>query len=109
MTTITQAQTKSKQATCKLTTPELRERKATVIASLKKQVAERKELENGYAYKFNGSDAVLDELTSFIKTERLCCDFFVFNLSVAGDGSEIWLQITGDKGAKDFVNNEIEL
>ena len=109
MATITQAQTKSKQPTCKLTTPELKERKATVIASLKKQVAEPKELKNGYAYKFNGSDAVLDELTSFIKTERLCCDFFVFNLSVAGDGSETWLQITGDNRAKDFINNEIEL
>jgi hypothetical protein len=32
-----------KALTCKLTTPELRERKATVIASLKKQVIEKRD------------------------------------------------------------------
>jgi hypothetical protein len=35
--------------TCKLTTPELQQRKATVIASLKKQVIERKELKKDTA------------------------------------------------------------
>ena len=56
-----------KPLSCKLTSPELRKRKETVIASLKKQVLERKELPNGYAYKFTDTDAVLDELTEFIK------------------------------------------
>jgi hypothetical protein len=91
---------------CKLTTPELRERKATVIANLKKQVIEKKELKNGYAYKFTGSDNTVDELANFIKTERGCCDFFTFNISVSGDKSEAWLHITGPKGAKEFIKDE---
>jgi hypothetical protein len=70
---------------CKLTTPDFRERKATIIASLKKQLIEKKEIENGYAYKFKGTDEVLDELSSFIKTERVCCDFFVYGISVSGE------------------------
>ena len=95
--------------TCKLTSPELRERKATVIANLKKQVIEKKELKNGYAYRFDGSDAMIDQLTDFIKTERMCCDFFTFNISVSGDKSEAWLQIAGPKGAKEFIVSELEL
>ncbi len=95
--------------TCKLTTPELQERKATVIASLKKQVLQKKELENGFAYKFKGSDTMVDELATFVKTERACCDFFHFNLSFSGDKSEAWLEITGSKGAKDFIKTELQL
>jgi hypothetical protein len=98
-----------RQITCKLTTPEMQKRKATVIADLKKQVIERKELENGFSYKFHGFDKIIDELTSFVKTERLCCDFFDFALSVKGDASFAWLTITGPNGTKDFITSEIGL
>ncbi len=103
------AKNDTKQMSCKLTTPELRQRKETVIASLKKQVIEKKELKNGFAYKFPGTDAVLDELTEFIKTERHCCDFFTFAISVSGDKSEAWLKLTGADGVKDFINSELGL
>jgi len=104
-----EAKNKKDKLTCKLTTPELRERKATVIASLKKQILETKELKKGFAYKFSGSDSMVDELAIFVKTERICCDFFVLNLSISGDKSEAWLEITGPKGAKDFIKTELEL
>lgn len=103
------AQNKTAQMSCKLTTPELQKRKETVIASLKKQIIEKKELKNGYAFKFLGSDELLDELTEFIKTERACCDFFTFALSVSGDKSEAWLELTGADGAKDFIISELGL
>lgn len=95
--------------TCKLTTPELQQRKATVLASMRKQIIEKKELENGYAFKFNGSDKMIDELTDFAKTERHCCDFFTFNLSISGDTSSLWFEITGPKEAKEFIATELEL
>jgi len=66
---------KDKELTCKLTSPELRQRKATVLASLQKKILEKKGLFHGFAYRFPGNDAVLDELIAFIKTERICCDF----------------------------------
>jgi len=101
---------KSKTTTfvCKLTSAEFRERKATVVASLKKQVIEKKELKNGFAYKFAGTDSMVDEITNFIKTERQCCGFFSFNMTINGD-DEMWLQITGPKGAKDVIINELEM
>jgi hypothetical protein len=100
---------KKRLLSCKLTTPELRQRKETVIKSLKTQILEKKELENGFTYKFTGTDKMVDELAEFVKTERACCDFFVFNLSISGDKSEAWLEITGPKGAKDFIRTELEL
>ena len=94
---------------CKLTTPELQKRKATILESLRKQLVARKELKDGYAFKFLGTDKMVDELVAFIKTERECCDFFIFNLSINGDKSEAWLELTGVDGAKDFIKTELEL
>ena len=103
------AESKPGALSCKLTTPELRKRKATVIASLKQQMIDRKELEDGYAFKLSGTDEALDELITFIKTERACCDFFTFNLSISGDKKEAWLELTGVDGAKDFITTELGL
>ena len=52
---------------------------------------------------------MVDELATFVKTERACCDFFIFNLSISGDKSETWLKITGPRGTKDFIRAELEL
>ena len=104
-----QAKSKSTALVCKLTSKELQERKATVLASLRNQVLEKRELSNGFAFKFTGTDQMIDELPEFVKTERQCCDFFTFNLSLSGDGSEAWLELTGPEGTKDFIASEIEL
>ncbi|HEV8506769.1 MAG TPA: hypothetical protein VGQ53_15265 [Chitinophagaceae bacterium] len=103
------AKNRTKELTCKLTTPEVRERKATVIASLKRQILLTKELKNGFAYRFAGSDLIVEELATFVVTERACCDFFNFTLSISGNKTEAWLEITGPKGAKDFIRTELEL
>jgi hypothetical protein len=97
----------SKAISCKLTTPELQERKTTVIAELKALVLERKELSNGIGLKFNGSDEILDKINTFIKTERMCCEFFTFQLTIE-DGLAS-LNITGPEGAKEFLKDEIDL
>ena len=100
--------TDKKQLSCKLTSPKLRKRKEGIISQLKKQVIERKELADGYSYKFTGTDEMLDTLTEFIKSERQCCDFFNFKLTVSND-SFIWIDITGEDGAKEFITTELEM
>lgn len=100
-------ETATKPLTCKLTTPELQKRKATVIADLKNQVLQRVELENGFSYKFEGQDEILDKINDFIKTERMCCDFFIFQLIVEKDIA--LLSITGPEGVKEFLKNEIDM
>ena len=96
-----------KPMTCKLTTPELQQRKAGTINYLKEQTVEKIELHNGYTYKFEATDSLLDLLTGFVKTERLCCDFFDFNISVKNNITA-FLSITGKSRAKEFIENELE-
>ena len=92
---------------CKLTTPELQQRKKTVIGELKNLVLERRETANGVLYKFEGSDQNIDLLTGFIKTERLCCSFFTFNLTVGNEESFVWLELSGPEGSREFIEQKI--
>jgi hypothetical protein len=103
------AQNSETEISCKLTSEELQKRKQTVLASLKKQILEKKELSDGYAFRFAGTDSVADELVEFVKSERSCCNFFVFTLSFSGDGKEAWLSLTGPKDAKEMISDELGL
>lgn len=103
------AKNSSTNLSCKLTSEEMQKRRTTVLESLRRQMLDKKELPDGYAFKFNGSDKMFDELTEFIKTERECCDFLIFNLSIGGDKNEIWLQVTGPEKAKEFITTEMQL
>lgn len=94
---------------CKLTTPELAFRKKTVLAALKSEVLEARETEHGFEYKFHGTDSMIDHLSEFIKTERQCCDFFTFTLTVQKETSHLWLALEGPQGAKDFIKTELGL
>ncbi len=100
---------KIKTASCKLTNSELQKRKAEVIALLKENILFRKELSKGYQYTFKGSDVILDQGIIFIKTERQCCNFFTFKLSIKDEQSNVTLGITGPNRAKEFINTEMEL
>jgi len=92
---------------CKLTTPELQERKRTVIAELKSLVKERVEETTGVRYKFESTDKNIDLVSSFIKTERLCCDFFVFGLDIGSDPEFMFLALSGPEGVKEFIKEEV--
>ena len=100
-------ETLTKPLVCKLTSPELQKRKSTVIAELKALTITKKELVNGYSYEFEATDDNLDKLNIFIKTERMCCDFFTFQLTVE-EGTAL-LNITGPDGAKEFLKAEVGL
>lgn len=103
-----EASKSNENVSCKLTTPELQQRKQAVIGELKKLVLEKVETGTGFRYRFDGSDVMLDKLNMFIKTERLCCDFFEFTLSVSGDARTTWLEISGSAEAKQFILSELE-
>jgi hypothetical protein len=93
---------------CKLTTPELQQRKRTVISNLKQHLLEKKELPDGFAFRYEGSDEMVNLVTEFIKTERQCCDFFNFTMAALND-STLWLNITGPEGTKIFILTELEM
>src|ERR1041385_8064265 len=90
---------------CKLTSPELQKRKTTVIDSLQKQILGKKELDNGFSFRFPGNDVTIDRLNEFIKTERQCCPFFNFDLKITGDTNSVWMDVTGRDGTKEFIKD----
>jgi hypothetical protein len=95
----------TKDVSCKLTSPELQKRKATVVAELKSLILEKQELSDGFNFKFEGTDQALDKLNEFVKSERQCCDFFSFQITV--EDKFAWLKIYGGEGAKEFLQEEI--
>ena len=97
---------KKGELSCKLTSTELRKRKEEVIAVLKAKILEKHELTDGYKYRFEATDEMLDLLTDFLKSERACCNFFDFNLALKD--KIVWLYITGPEGVKDFIKTELE-
>lgn len=98
-----------KNLTCKLTSKELRDRKETVLAELRKKILVKVELENGFQYSFEGTDEMVDQLTLFVKTERQCCDFFDYQIQVKGSADKTDLKITGPQGVKGFIRDELGL
>lgn len=105
----TQEKSQINPLSCTLTSQELRERKRTILTALRQQVMEKKELEDGYAFKFSGTDTMLDFLLEFVKTERACCSFFDFHLYINGNKGEILLELTGPEGVKTFITTELAL
>lgn len=98
-----------KEIACKLTTIELQARREGVLAELRAKVLETVETENGYAFRFAGSDETLGQLMVFIQSERQCCDFFTFKLGIQDSASPLWLEISGPIGTKSFIQAELNL
>jgi hypothetical protein len=66
---------------------------------------ERRELDDGYAYCFDGEHYGL--LAAFIADERLCCPFFGFRLDVASKSGPLWLHLTAQGDVKPFLREEL--
>ncbi|MEO5950863.1 MAG: hypothetical protein ABIQ44_00165 [Chloroflexia bacterium] len=66
---------------------------------------ESRELTNGYAMRFSPND--YPTLCDFIAHERLCCPFFQFTLELQPNSGPIWLQITGQPGAKELLSSAL--
>ncbi|MDQ4076291.1 MAG: hypothetical protein M3220_08590 [Chloroflexota bacterium] len=92
---------------CNLTGDEQVERRAA-LAGVFSGVEQVRELEDGYAFRFPGTDAWAIELFSFIMAERVCCPFFRFELSFEADQGPLWLFLRGGEGVKEFVQVQMQ-
>lgn len=87
--------------------PEQRERHAALSRKLRGANEERRELENGYAFRLAGRKISLMEIAEWIAMERLCCPFFNLRIEVEADSGPTWLHITGRGEIKPFIRAEI--
>jgi hypothetical protein len=68
-------------------------------------IQETRELPDGYAYRFDGSQYSL--LADFIASERRCCPFFAFKLDLSPFAGPVWLHLTAQGDVKPFIREEI--
>jgi hypothetical protein len=87
---------------CKLTGEERAERGDTV-KNLFDETEEVRELDDGYAFRFAGSNAMAARLLAFTLDERRCCPFFTFELVFTPNEGNIWVQLRGSAAIKEFV------
>ena len=88
-------------------TQEQRTEHARLARQMFAAVQERKDLANGYAFRFPAERWL--EIARWADLERRCCPFFAFELSAAADGGALWLRVTGKPGVKAFMKEELGL
>jgi hypothetical protein len=90
---------------CTLTPDEIQARRAVLLPSLLAQAEERVALPDGFRWRFAASGEFLAAAAATMNTERQCCRFLRFRLTVEPDGGPIWLEITGPQGTAAFLDN----
>lgn len=91
---------------CTLTEDEKVER-GEENGGLFKAAEQVRELPDGYAFRFAGSDAAANRLLQFVLAERDCCLFFTFELVFEPDKGPIWVHLRGSAAVKEFVASNL--
>jgi hypothetical protein len=94
---------------CTLGPAALKARREDLLGGLVRQAAERIDLPSGYRVRFDAEPGVLGTIASVIETERRCCRFLRFDLTVEPDERAIWLEFTGPPGTREFLAGMLDL
>jgi hypothetical protein len=90
---------------CSLTTVELRDREATLLAQFRSAVIETEELQEGYAFRFPGDGKWIGLIAELIVAERECCPFLPFEMAALPNMGPVIVRVTGPAGTKEFLRN----
>ena len=90
---------------CSLTTVELRDREATLLAEFRSAVVETEELKNGYAFRLAGDGRWIGLIAELIVAERECCPFLVFELVALPNKGPVIVRVTGPAATKGVLEN----
>lgn len=88
---------------CSLTTAELRDREAKLLAQFKSAVVETEELQDGCAFRIPGDASWIRLLAELIVAERECCPFLTFEVAVEPNKGPMTVRVTGPDGTKEFL------
>lgn len=82
---------------------EARARAERVSGDLFAKAVAVRELPDGYLVQLGDGPGILALAAEFIEIDRRCCAFLAHRLVVDVGGAPIWLQLTGDHGAKEAI------
>ena len=95
--------TDDKPIACCLTSAELRERAATLLAQFRSAVIGTEELREGYAFRVPGDGKWIGLIAELIVAERGCCPFLTFELVAQPNMGPVIVRVTGPACTKDFL------
>ena len=78
-------------------------RRAVLAEQVLGRAAEVRETACGYEARLPADASLAREVTDWMLLERRCCPFLAFTLEVAANQGDVWLDIHGEPGVKDFV------
>jgi hypothetical protein len=87
---------------CTLTEAELRERRRTVLDSIRDTAISVGENDDGYSFRFIPTPDALAKLSNLVELERQCCQFLTFKIIVKPQ-QPILLEVTGPPGSKAVI------
>jgi hypothetical protein len=88
---------------CCLTSAELREREATLLAQFRSAVIGTEELRDGYAFRVPGDGKWIGLITELIVAERECCPFLAFEVAALPNMGPVIVRVIGPAGTKEFL------
>lgn len=88
---------------CSLTTVELRDREATLLAQFRSAVIETEELQEGYAFRLPGDGEWIGLIAELIVAERECCPFLAFEVAALSNMGPVIVRVIGPAGTKEFL------
>ena len=78
----------------------------TLLDRVKSSMTETRELPDGYAFRIDTGKTPLVQVAEWISLERKCCPFFEFRLRIHGQDGTLWLDLTGPRGVKQFIQQD---
>jgi hypothetical protein len=88
---------------CSLTTVELRDREATLLAQFRSAVIATEELQEGYAFRLPGDGECIGRVAELIVAERECCPFLAFEVAALPNMGPVIVRVIGPAGTKEFL------
>ena len=90
---------------CGLTSAELRQRKATLLAQFRSAAIETQELPDGYAFRIPCDRAWIRLIAELLVAERECCPFLAFELAALPNRGPLIIRVIGPVDTKEFLRN----
>ena len=88
---------------CSLTTEELRNREATLLALFRSAVLEIEELQEGFAVRLPGDGKSIRLTAELMVAERECCPFLTFEISALPNMGPVIVRVVGPAATKEFL------
>jgi hypothetical protein len=88
---------------CCLTSAELREREATLLAQFRSAVIGTEELRDGNAFRVPGDCKWIGLIAELIVAERECCPFLAFEVAALPKMGPVIVRVIGPAGTKEFL------